>query len=90
MRCVFRIFDLGVTLTYSDVSYRRCNQALEESLAAIRAAANPNAGQDQVLAAVKLAAKDDSSFEQAGFIWVGSLGMKFDKAGKLVEAESEL
>ena len=74
---------------YSDLesSLRLNEAALNQSLAIIKASADQNITQEQVVsAAIGSAGSPNEPFEKDGFLWVGSIGLRFSDTGRLLEA----
>lgn len=83
----YRVLGAGVSYTYQDDSLRLIQEALQQSLAIIKASSSPRATRESVLAAaMKSASAPVDPFEKDGHIWVGSIGLKFSEKGELVEA----
>lgn len=78
--------DAGVSRSYREVVLRDYREALSQALAILPIAAAPGATPERVVAAAAAAVDATDSFEKEGFIWVGSLGLKFGRDGRLVEA----
>jgi hypothetical protein len=82
----YQSLDAGISYTYQDDSLRSSNEALQQSLAVIKALSSPLATRDSVLAAATEGAlAPGESFEKEGYIWVGSIGLKFSREGRLIE-----
>lgn len=84
----YRALDAGISYTYLSVSAEESQQGLAQALAIIKATANHGATRAEVIAAAKKAAPGLEPFEKEGYLWVGSLGLRFNEAGQLVEAVS--
>lgn len=82
----YRLLDAGVTHTYQSASLEESQQALAQSLAVIKVMAVSNHSQQAVIDAAKAAWPGVEPFEKDGYLWVGRLGLRFNAAGRLVEA----
>ena len=82
----YRLLDAGVTQTYQSASLEESQQALAQSLAVINAMAVSNYSQQSVIDAAKAAWPGVEPFEKDGYLWIGRLGLRFNAAGRLVEA----
>lgn len=79
----YRVLDAGVSVTYREAVNE---QALAQALALLPAVARPDATRSEVEDAARAAAPSSDPFEANGFVWVGKIGLKFNKQGRLVEA----
>ena len=78
--------DAGITYTYQQDSLQKSQEALKQALAVIKASGQ-GATKDAVLAAAISNAEDAiEPFEKEGYIWVGSIGLRFSEGGQLQEA----
>ncbi len=82
----YRLLDSGVTHAYQSASLEESQQALAQSLAVIKAMAVSNHSQQSIIDAARAAWPGVEPFEKNGYIWVGRLGLRFNAAGRLVEA----
>ena len=82
----FRLVDAGVTQTYTGVSLDDNKRALAQTLALLPVVARPGVSRAAVLAEARSAGPSADSFEKDGFVWVGSIGLKFNEQGQLIEA----
>ena len=83
----YRLFDVAISFTHLEDSYRADHAALRQALAVIHASAVPGATRESILAsATKSAAGPVRVFEKEGFLWVGDLGLRFSEGGQLLEA----
>ena len=82
----YRLLDAGVSYTYQSESLRMTRVALQQSLAIIKAAALPDATRKSVLAAAMNNTSASEPFEKEGYIWIGSIGLRFSENGQLREA----
>jgi hypothetical protein len=86
-RWLYAAVDVGHAYSDQESSLRLSNEALSQALAVVKVAANPEATREQVIdAATKSARVPGEPFEKDGFLWVGSLGVRFSDTGHLVEA----
>ncbi|PPE73906.1 hypothetical protein C3942_10930 [Solimonas fluminis] len=81
-----RLLDAGISYAYRGDSLQQTTEALRQSLAIIRAAVPPEATRESVLAAAAAAAPGAHPFEKEGYVWVGSLGLRFAENGRLAQA----
>ena len=81
----YRVFDLGVSQTYREVSFEDHRVALAQALAIMHVAIRPDATRAKILEVARREAQYPESFEKEGFVWVGRLGLKFDGNDRLVE-----
>lgn len=82
----YRVLDAGVSYTYQGASLEESQQALSQALAVIKASSNPGATRTQVIEAAQKAWSSGEPFEKEGYLWVGRLGLRFDRQGHLIEA----
>jgi hypothetical protein len=82
----YNAVDAGITYSYSQVTLENNKEALAQSLAVIEAAAQPDATKQSIVRAARTAGGDSEPFEKDGYVWVGSIGLKFDSAGHLIGA----
>lgn len=85
---IFRIVDKSITDAYASQSSEATEEALKQALSILPIASRVDSTSDQVIEAAKMAAQSRYTFEKDGFIWVGRLGLRFSKTGRLVEAQS--
>ena len=82
----YRLLDAGVSHMYQGVSLEENQQALSQALAIIKVMASQGASRAESVAAAQKAWPSGEPFEKEGYLWVGRLGLRFNKAGELVEA----
>jgi hypothetical protein len=82
----YRVFDVGVTLTYQRASLDSANDSLSRALAILPVVAKPGASKDDVVTAARLSKNGPEPFEKNGTVWVGWLGLKFDGQGRFIKA----
>ena len=82
----YNALDTGVTYSYSQVSLENNKEALAQSLAVIEAAAQTDATKRSIIQAARTAGSNTEPFEKDGYVWVGSIGLKFDTTGHLMSA----
>ena len=83
---LYHAFDIGVTVTLQNDSLKKHHKALAQTLAILPVAARIDSNKAQVIDAAKAAAPDKQPFEKDGFIWIGKLGLRFGKDGRLTKA----
>lgn len=81
----YQSIDSRITARDRESSYRDNHEALAQALAVMPVVARPHATRAQVIEAALSATDIKDTFEKEGFVWVGSLGFKFDPSGRLVE-----
>lgn len=84
----YRLVDAGVSYTYQSVSLEENQQALSQALAVINVLGTSEVSRNQVVQAAQAAWPTQEPFEKDGYLWVGRLGLRFNEAGRLVEAVS--
>lgn len=83
----YRSLDSGVSHAYQQDSLRLNQEALSQALALIEVTSHPESTRkDMITAAARRAAVASEPFEKDGYVWVGSLGLRFTDSGHLVEA----
>ena len=83
----FRLLDAGVTISYMQVSLDDNKKALGQTLALLPVVAQPGVTREDILSTAKLGSDKFDSFEKDGFLWIGSIGIKFSDSGQLVEVK---
>ena len=78
-------FDTGISRSYERVSLEDNEAALSQAIAVISELANPKSSRESIIQAAAGPVGDSSSFEKDGFVWVGSVGLRFDESGRLLE-----
>lgn len=81
----WQVLDSGVTATYRQAALDEHHEALAQAFSVFPVAARPDATPAEVLAAAARAATHKDFFEKDGFVWVGRLGFRFDRSGRLAE-----
>ncbi|MBN9395408.1 MAG: hypothetical protein J0H83_09195 [Candidatus Melainabacteria bacterium] len=85
---LYLFIDQAITRSYQSESQRRRDNALAQLLAILPVANRINAtSADIIRVARQTASFDFPPFEKDGLVWVGNLGLKFNKAGRLVEVQ---
>ena len=82
----YNSLDAGITHSYSQVSLENNKEALAQSLAVIEAAAQTDATKQSIIQAAQTVGSNSEPFEKDGYVWVGSIGLKFDSIGHLTNA----
>jgi hypothetical protein len=84
----YKVFDILVTLDYRNRECNGQNFALKQTLKLLPIVASQRLSRAEIIAAAR--EPDDQKwggpFEKDGYVWVGSVGLKFDTNGKLIEA----
>ena len=86
----YLVLDGGIRYTHLESSYHNAREVALQALAVLPEAASPSSTRQSVLEAAASATPKADSFEKDGFVWVGSLGLRFDATGQLVEARSAI
>lgn len=73
--------DEGITRTYLKASMDQTTEQLAQALALLPVVARPAATKEQVIAAARVSTAQHEPYEKHGFVWVGSLGLKFNSQG---------
>ena len=84
----YRLLDAGVSHMYQGVSLEENHQALSQALAIIKVLGENNASREKIVQAAQKAWPPTEPFEKDEYLWVGRLGLRFDKTGHLIEAVS--
>lgn len=77
--------DAGITYTYQQDSLQKSQEALKQALAVIKASAQGAKKGAVLAAAISNAEGATEPFEKGGYIWVGSIGLRFSQGGHLQE-----
>jgi len=83
---VYNTIDASVTTTYQNVSLEDNHEALSQALAILPLVAKQNSTSKQIIEAATNVAITKYSFEKDGYIWIGKIGLKFDKNGRFINA----
>jgi len=78
--------DAGITYTYQQDSLQKSQEALKQTLAVIKASGQGATKEEVLAAAMSNAEGVTEPFEKEGYIWVGSIGLRFSEGGHLQEA----
>ncbi|MDM4770410.1 hypothetical protein [Solimonas sp. SE-A11] len=81
-----RLLDAGISYAQQGDSLKNTTEALQQALAVIRVVVASDASRKAVLAAAESAAHEPGSFVKEGYVWVGSLGLRFSEDGRLEDA----
>lgn len=81
----YKVLDSGITYTYIRASLESNEEALAQSLAVIEAATQVDATRQSIVQAARTAGRNSEPFEKDGYVWVGSIGLRFDSTGHLVK-----
>ena len=82
---VYRLMDAGVSYTYQGVSLEENQQALAQSLEIIKTLGSSDVSREKIVAAAQITWGAAEPFEKEGYLWVGRLGLRFNKDNQLVE-----
>ena len=82
----YRVLDAGISQTYMRASFDSTNELLTQTLAVLPVVAKPSASAAEILKAARVPGDSVDPYEKDGFVWVGQLGLKFDKDGRFVRA----
>ena len=84
---LYSAVDVAHAYTDQQSALRLSDEALKQALAIIKATGDQEASRENVVAvAIESANAPGEPFEKDGFLWVGSLGLRFSESGRLVEA----
>jgi len=81
----YRLLDAGVSFTYQGESLEENQQALGQTLEIIKALTLSNVTREKIVAAAQKSWCATEPFEKEGYLWVGRLGLRFNKDNQLVE-----
>jgi hypothetical protein len=84
---LYKTVDSGVSHSHLSDSYQDARSAALQALAILPVVARLESSKSDVVAAAAKASGDTAPFEKDGYTWVGSMGLKFDASGRLVEAK---
>lgn len=82
----YNALDNGITYTYLKISLENNEEALAQALAVIEAVAHVGATRQSIIKAARDAGSNSEPFEKDGYVWVDSIGLKFDSTGHLISA----
>jgi len=82
----YRMVDSAVSYSYLEDSYNQARRTAMQAIAVISAASHDSATRQSVIDAASRAGSDAQVFEKDGFVWAGDIGLRFNEAGRLVEA----
>ena len=77
--------DAGITYTYQQDSLQKSQEALTQAVAVIKASGQGATKEAVLAAAISSAEGATEPFEKEGYIWVGSIGLRFSEGGHLQE-----
>jgi hypothetical protein len=83
---LYKTVDSGVSYSYLNDSYQGARSTALQALAILPVATRVDSSQSEVVAAAAKAGGSADTFEKDGYTWVGNIGLKFDAAGRLIEA----
>lgn len=83
---LYNAVDFGITHTHAMQTCSEDSEALRQVLSILPVAVQPGTTRDAILAAARRD-KNDAVFEKDGHTWVGSLGLRFDTQGRLLEVK---
>jgi hypothetical protein len=81
---LYRLTDLGVSLSYAAQEASENQEALDQSFAVVRALAK-GADRPAIVQAARGASRGAEPFEKEGVVWVGQIGLKFGPNDQLLE-----
>ena len=82
----YNALDSGITYTYLKISLENNEEALAQTLAVIEAVSQVDATRESIIKAARNAGSNSEPFEKDGYVWVDSIGLKFDSTGHLINA----
>lgn len=81
----YRLLDAGVSYTYQGASLEESQQTLVQSFEIIKSLVSSDFSRDTIIEAAQKTLDSTEPFEKDGYLWVGSLGLRFNEANQLVE-----
>lgn len=87
---LYKSIDFGVTYTYQQASLEYKSEALTQALALLPIVSDPKSSRELMIQTALSGRGRSEIFEKDGYVWVGRLGLKFDKNGKFVKAVANL
>lgn len=81
----FQVLDAGISLTYLKASHDDNASALAQVIAIAPALARCDASKEEIVAIAQRTAGEVEPFEKDGFVWVGSIGLRFGADGRFQE-----
>jgi hypothetical protein len=83
----YQLIDAGVTQSYTDVSLTDNREAVGQLIAVVNEASKPSATRESIIAAAEPPGDSSEPFEKDGYLWTGSIGLKFDSNNHLIGVE---
>lgn len=74
-------------MTYSKVSLEDHKQALDQTFSIFPLVASGRGSREDIIKSMETEFGISDGFEKDGFFWIGKIGLRFDKNGKLLEVE---
>ena len=79
----FQMLDAGITHTYMGASLEDNQTALSQVIDVAKEASQAGSSRDSIVAAAAQSQTRTDPFEKDGYLWVGKIGLKFQKDGRL-------
>ncbi len=83
---LYKLVDAGISYTYLQTSYDDARGTALQALALLPEVARQSTNREAAIDAVQRVQPQAMPFEKDGFVWVGDIGLRFDSAGRLLEA----
>ena len=85
---LYKMVDAGISYTYLQSSYENARGTALQALALLPEVSSESTSRQAAIDAVQRIQPESMPFEKDGFVWVGHIGLRFDTAGRLVEARA--
>lgn len=85
---LYKMVDAGISYTHLRTSYEDARGTALQALALLPEVASQSTSRQAAIDVVQRVQPEAMAFEKDGFVWVGDIGLRFDSAGRLVEARS--
>ena len=84
---LYRSIDFGVSYTYLQDSHVSNEEALNQVIKVLPGLARQKYTREEIINGARLSSDKSEPFSKDGFIWVGRIGIRFDKNDKVVEVK---
>ena len=85
---LYKMVDAGISYTYLQSSYDGARGTALQALALLPEVASQSTSRQAAIDAVQRIQPEATPFEKDGFVWVGNIGLRFDSAGRLIDARA--
>jgi len=85
---LYKMVDAGISYTYLQTSYNDARGTALQALALLPEVARQSTTRQAAIDVVQRVQPGSMLFEKDGFVWVGDIGLRFDSAGRLIEARA--